>query len=352
MVQGACTPAPPLPAPGAVDAPAARGAPGAPAGREEPFRVVVVSDLNSEYGSTSYRAAVHNAMAFIRELRPDLVLVAGDMIAAQRPSLTDDHVRAMWSAFDSVVAAPLRDAGIPFGFTVGNHDASAYPAHSRDRALAVEHWRDARRHPGTTFVDGAHFPLFYSFRHGPLFVVSWDASAATTVADTAMMRWLREQLAGDVARRAHFRLVLGHLPLYAVAQGRDRPGEVLEQPDSLRAILERNDVHTYISGHHHAYFPGRRGSLELLHAGAVGDGPRMLIGTDAPSPRTLTLLEFFAGEGRVEYTTYEVDDASLTDTSSLASTPPRVVPLERLPLRVQGHNGHVVRRDVTDPGEP
>jgi hypothetical protein len=301
------------------------------------FRVVVISDLNSAYGSTSYGPEVGTAVRMIREeWRPDLVLAAGDLIAGQRPSLADDNVRAMWSAFDSVVGAPLRSAGIPFGFSLGNHDASAYPAHQRDRTFAVEHWRAAQRHPGVAFVDSTHFPLYYSFRQGPLFVIAWDATSAIMPQDTTLMRWLQAQLGSDAAGRAPFRLVLGHLPLYAVAEGRDRPGEVLESPDSLRALLERYEVHTYISGHHHAYYPGRRGALELLHTGALGDGPRPLLGAVEPSPRTVTILEFHESAGTVTYATFEVTGTAVGDS----------VPLTSLPLRLEGHNGHVVRRDV------
>jgi hypothetical protein len=303
------------------------------------FRVVVISDLNSAYGSTSYGPEVSTAVRLIREeWQPDLVLAAGDLIAGQRPSLTDDNVRAMWAAFDSVVGAPLRSAGIPFGFSLGNHDASAYPAHQRDRAFAVAHWRAAQRHPGVAFVDSTYFPLYYSFRQGPLFVVAWDATSAIMPQDTTMMRWLHAQLGSDAARRAPFRLVLGHLPLHAVAEGRDRPGEVLESPESLRALLERYEVHSYISGHHHAYYPGRRGALELLHTGALGDGPRPLLGRVEPSPRTVTILDFNGLSGTVANTTYEVSGTALGDS----------VPLASLPLRLDGHNGHVVRRDVRD----
>jgi len=43
-------------------------------------------------------------------------------------------------------------------------------------------------------------------------------------------------------------------------------------------LLERYHVH--ISGHHHAYFPGHRGQLELLHTGALGSGPRPLLNSN------------------------------------------------------------------------
>jgi hypothetical protein len=321
-------------APGTSDAAAAAPASGR-------FRVAVISDLNESYGSVDYRAEVKTAVTLIQERwRPQLVLAAGDLIAGQRPALSDDRVREMWAAFDSVVAAPLRAAGIPLGFALGNHDASWYPAHQRDRAFAVEHWRTSARHPGVSFVDSTHFPLYYSFREGPLFVVAWDATWEGTHSDTVMMEWLREQLTSAAARAAPFRIVLGHLPLYAVAEGRNRPGEVLAEPESLRSLLEEHGVHTYISGHHHAYYPGRRGTLELLHAGALGDGVRPLLGDTTPSPRTVTLLDFDGTTGTVTYTTHAVSGTAATHVVETGSLPPRL----------EGVTGWVSRRDLCGPG--
>jgi hypothetical protein len=317
----------------------AAGAGGADDAADDAVRVVVISDMNSAYGSTTYGPEVFTALRLIRERwRPDLVLAAGDMIAGQRPSLSDDNVRAMWASFDSVVAAPLRAAGIPFAFTLGNHDGSAYPAHARDRALAVAHWRTPGHDSRIDFVDSTHFPVHYSFRHGPLFVVAWDAASGTTSADTTQLRWLDAQLTAPAARAARFRIVLGHLPLYAVAEGRDRPGEVLDDADALRLRLERHGVDLYISGHHHAYYPGRRGALQLLHTGALGDGPRPLLGGAAPSPRTVTILDFDARSGNVRFTTYAIDGSDVSGTVETGSLPPRI----------DSHNGFVWRHDVTD----
>jgi hypothetical protein len=303
------------------------------------LRIVVISDLNSSYGSTEYEPEVHRTITLIRdEWKPDLVLAAGDLIAGQRPTLSDDNVRAMWAAFDSVVARPLREASIPFGFTLGNHDGSAYPAHQRDRALAVEHWHRPEHRPGVEFVDSTHFPVYYSFRQGSVFVLAWDASNAETVRNAEMMAWVQEQLGSEAAQAARYRLVLGHLPLYAVAQGRNRPGEVLDEPDSLRAILERYGVHTYISGHHHAHYPGRRGELELLYSGALGQGARQLLGSEAPAVQTVTILDFHFAADSVAYTT-------LVFEGEAPKRMRRLDPAE-LPPRIDGFNGHVVRRDV------
>jgi hypothetical protein len=311
-----------------------------PTPEEQPLRVVVISDLNSAYGSTEYEPRVHRVVErIVQEWRPELVLAAGDLIAGQQPSLSDARVAAMWTAFDNVVGRPLRDAGIPFAPTVGNHDGSRYPAHARDRAMALSHWRDPRHTPTLAFADSADFPFNYSFTHRELFVLVWDASNEEIATSPEQLAWIERSLRSPAARDARVRLVLGHLPLYAVAEGRNRRGEVLAEPDTLREMLERLGVHTYISGHHHAYYPARRGALEMLHSGAVGQGARPLIGSDHEPFPAVTLLEIHAEHARLEITTYRISE----DGEVL--TP---VEITALPERIDGFNGHVIRRDLRE----
>lgn len=317
MVVGACH----APVPAAVPAPDGAD--------PRPLRVVVLSDLNSRYGSTEYEPEVAGAVErIVGEWRPDVVLIAGDMIAGQRPALDDQRVRAMWAAFDSVVAAPLRRAGIPLAATLGNHDASGHPGHERDRRLAAEYWR--ARQPAVRMLEGGQYPFHYAFTLDDVFVLVLDATTGGVAADTAQMAWIRGALASPEARSAGRRLSIGHVPLYAVAQGRDRPGEVQDHADSLRTVLETGGVDLHISGHHHAWYPGRRGTLEILHAGALGDGARSLLGSDAPPVKTVTVLDLAGGGGALKERTYHVrgNTVELLDSGSL-------------PRRLDGHNGPV-----------
>lgn len=315
---GACAPARPAPEPVA------------------PLRAVVISDLNASYGSTQYPEEVSRAVGYIvHDWRPDVVLLAGDAVAGQAPQLPDSAVRAMWQAFDSVVAAALRAARIPLVPTLGNHDGSAYPAHQRDRRIAAEYWRSSLPTSGLSFVDREHYPLRYTVRHRDVFIVAWDATNQESGTDRELLGWLREALTSSAAREARHRVVLGHLPLYGVAQGRDRAGEVLAGGDALRRNLEEWGATLFISGHHHAYYAGRRGGLELLHAGALGGGPRQLLGTSSPARKTVSLLEFFSDS--VGITTYEIG----ADAGA-----PVPISLDSLPRAICGGTGWVVRRDL------
>ena len=300
-------------------------------------RIVVISDLNSQYGSTSYEPEVTRTIALIPDWQPDLVIGGGDMVAGQNPSLTREQIQAMWAAFDRQVGSPLRRAGLPFGFTIGNHDASGALGvsgkflFSQERELAFSYWNNPQHAPGLEFVDRAKFPFYYSFQKNDIFYLVWDASSAKIAPE--QLAWAQKSLASSTAQGAKMRIAVGHLPLYAVAVGRDEPGEILDNADRLRSLLERYHVHTYISGHHHAYFPGHRGELELLHTGALGSGPRPLLNSKLAPQKTLTVVDIKLGSASTTYTTYDMTTLEVVDH-------------RKLPRIIVGPNGMVLRRDV------
>ncbi|NJR68056.1 MAG: metallophosphoesterase [Synechococcales cyanobacterium CRU_2_2] len=287
-------------------------------------RIVVLSDLNSQYGSTTYEPEVDQAIRLIPGWKPDLVLCGGDMVAGQKRELSNAQVTAMWDAFDRHIRQPLAAAKIPLGFTLGNHDASGARrdgilSFERDRNLARDYWTHPSHDPGLNFVDRTHFPFYYTFQQNEIFYLVWDASTAQI--SSAQFAWVDQSLSSAQARSAKLRIALGHLPLYPVAVGRDRPGEFLDGGEALRSRLEHYNVHTYISGHNHAYYPGFRGQLELLHSGAIGSGPRQLIGSDRPPQKTVTIVDILADSARSLYTTYQLPSLELLTPAML---PPRI----------------------------
>ena len=326
-----------------LPSPAATARAGSPSGTlslppRGDLRLVAISDLNSSYGSTRYVPEVLRAVELIPSWKPDLVLCGGDMVAGQKQGLSRVHLSAMWASFDRQLLAPLRRAGLPVAITMGNHDASSARSGGRyafelDRQEAARYWRAQQDSLGLQFVDAGQFPFAYSVRQKDLFLLVWDASSATVPAE--QVAWAERQLRSPEARSARLRLVLGHLPLLAVGQGRDRPGEVLEQSAALRQLLERTGAHAYISGHHHAYFPGRVGQLDLLNLGALGSGPRRRLQDSTPPVQTLTLIDAFwpRGEaiGRTTYTSFNM--ATLQPIRS-----------QQLPAQIQPSQGPALRR--------
>lgn len=325
------------------DAPAQSGI--GPAGLYAPLRgdirLAVISDLNSAYGATDYREEVIQGIALLPEWQPDLVLCAGDMVAGQSLDLSEREVEAMWDAFDEKILAPIRGASLPFAMTIGNHDASNYQRNGEfvyvlDRLETEKYWNGHQSDTALTFVEAEGFPFHYSFEQNGIFYLVWDASSANVPAE--QIAWADRALSSPEAQNARIRMVMGHLPMYAVSQRRDRAGEYLNQADELRDLLIRHNVQTYISGHHHAYFPGKsvgeNGSLNMLHCGALGSGPKSLLTTAEAPYQTLTIMDIFLSDARTEYTTYNMNTMDVVD-------------VQRLPRLIVGPNGKEIRQDIS-----
>lgn len=304
------------------------------------IRIAVISDLNSAYGATDYRAEVINGVALLPDWQPDMVICGGDMVAGQSLNLSEREIEAMWTAFDEKIFDPIRTAGLPFAITIGNHDASSIQdggpnrgnyVYVLDRQETAKYWAGHQSDTDLEFIEAGGFPFYYSFKQNDIFYLTWDASSADVPPE--QVAWADRALASPAAQSARLRIVLGHLPMYAVSQRRDRPGEYLNQADALRQLLERHQVHTYISGHHHAYFPGKAGQVNTLHAGALGSGPKSLLSTTTAAFQTLTIMDVFLETANTVYTTYNMNALEVVDPQSL-------------PRQIVGPNGRELRQDV------
>ena len=198
--------------------------------------------------------------------------------------------------------------------------------------MATEYWNEGDHDSGVQFVDRYEFPFYYTFEHQGIFFLVWDGSFSHIPPEK--LAWVEKALASPKAQQSKMRIMLGHLPLYAVAVDRDGPGEVMDNAEELRTMLERYNVHTYISGHHHAYYPAHRGNLQLLHTGILGSGPRPLLEGNLPPWKTLTVVDINFDEPELTtYTTYNIQTLELIE-------------YRQLPRFIAGHNGMVLRRDV------
>lgn len=298
------------------------------------LRIAVISDLNSGLGSATYEWQVDSIIQRIpRCWQPDLVLCGGDMVAGMGVDDTTT-LSNMWKGFDDHIAEPLRTKKIPFAFTIGNHDGlRSYPL---ERDAIAQYWKTSDHNTGLNFVDNSHFPHYYSFRQGEGFFVSWDASSSEITKEN--LQWLANEFERPEAKNARFRFVVGHLPLYSVAQERDSKGNVLENGEALRKILERNNVDVYFSGHQHAYYPGKRGNLELLNAGAAGSGPRRWLSTDKEPVNTVTIADVFYEKDTIVYTTYDIKHREARDMT--------LFDYHVLPSSISGVNGFLIRNDI------
>ncbi|MXU66464.1 metallophosphoesterase family protein [Oceanomicrobium pacificus] len=292
--------------------------------RAQSLRIAVVSDLNGSYGSVTYSDRVDAAIARIIELKPDLVLSTGDMVAGQRtPTLSASRVAEMWAAFHRHVSDPLAKAGIPFAVTAGNHDASGYPAFRAERERYAQEWR--ARKPALDYLPGGNYPFVYGFRFRDVIFVSLDATTVGKLSGDEM-RWLDTALAAP----ARARIAFSHIPLHPFAIGRER--EIIGDP-LLESLFQTRDLSVHLSGHHHAYFPGWKDGVGYVSQACLGGGPRPLVGTGSRSPHGFTWMEIAA-------------DGSVTTEALLPPDYRRALDITTLPKAISGPLGRVIRRDL------
>lgn len=288
-------------------------------------RVAVLADMNNRYGSTEYGPAVHEAVRRLIALQPDAVLSAGDMVAGQRKGL---RYEAMWRAFHQAVTKPLAKAQIPFAVAPGNHDASAYPEFAGERRTYVRTWRQ-HRPARLQVLEGGNYPLNYAFKVGDGLFIALDATTKGPL-NSEQRAWLAEVLTAH-APSASAVILFGHVPLYPFAQGHAE-NEHLNDP-KLEALLTQHQVDLVISGHHHAYYPGRRGALRVASVSCLGAGPRALLGAPEDALATRSFLWI------------ELDEHGLLSVDALAG-PDYTAPVDRRTLpEVVGQPSLWITRD-------
>lgn len=296
---------------------------------DKPLKIMVISDLNASYGETTYPEDVPYVLSLLDSIKPDMILCAGDMVAGQKATLTEQHINDMWASFKITVLAPIEKLQITFGFTVGNHDAS--PSYTTDRKLAKAFWQQHSGATNLTFVDSTHFPFYFSFIKNNVFIISWDAAGSQIPAE--VYAWMQQQLQSSTAKNARLRILLGHLPLFPIVESKNKQGEIVAAPDSALHFFKTNNINLYISGHQHGYYPAQKEGVYLFNAGAIGNGPRPIMGYDSPAKKAYSIIQIPVKNAKAfSHQTYMPITNALIDINSL-------------PDSVVGFNGVLKRQD-------
>ena len=289
------------------------------------LKVVVISDLNGSYGSKEYHSSVGRSIHRIAEISPDLVLSTGDMIAGQKAGL---DYSGMWDAFHRTVTTPLSHLGIPFAVTPGNHDGSGAWAFKAERVEFTAQWKKYK--PNLDYLDDSHYPEFYSFILKDILFISLDATLVGEL-PKAQLDWLTTTL--QTYSKIKHKVVFGHLPLFPVAEL--KTSEFLDD-ETLLKMLASNKVDLFLSGHHHAYYPGVIRGVRQISQGCLGSGPRRLLNQDQVSDRSLTVIEFLDNDEIVV-------DAFKGDRFNVP------IPRSELPEKIEYQNRKLIRDDLVSP---
>ena len=262
---------------------------------ENAVRFVVLSDANSAYGSTTYIKDVHNLInATTKYIKPDIVVSAGDLIAAQKRGFGKDILYAMWAGFDAAVTKPLKRANIAFAPTPGNHDASGYPAFKIDRDVFRAYWNDPANTPDLNFVGNLNnFPTYYAHAYRNILFISMNITTMEPI-DDPQWKFIEDALAKK--DQYDFIFATAHVPPYPIAIGREKQCMTRPDADRMTKLFADAGVNVFFTGHHHAYYKARKKGLNLISLNACGTGPRRLIGTNKPQKQSLIVVDTVNGK--------------------------------------------------------
>jgi predicted phosphodiesterase len=249
-------------------------------------KIVIISDINGSYGSTTYHARVSKAVKAIIELKPGLVIGAGDMVAGQKQPLLDRaHLDRMWASFNSTVADPLKESGIDFIISPGNHDGSALPGFDLEQERFIAQWKN--RQPGLPLLEGSDWPARYALWFGKTLIISIDGTRPGRLqqADLDLLQTILKREGSN----AQTIMVVSHLPQWSFAQGREN--DIITDP-ALTDLLSRYEVDFFISGHHHVFYPGiDDNGVGHLAVGPLGGNVRKFIGQSYREPFSFVVLD-------------------------------------------------------------
>ena len=275
--------------------------------RQEICRIFIISDLNGSYGSTNYAPEVTKAVNYITHQKPDIVISTGDHVAGQKNGL---NYQAMWNSFHQVVTTPLQEAGIAFLPSPGNHDASNGSAFKLERKIYRQNFNSAP--VAINYIDKSDYPIKYAFTLEKNLFISLDAT--NVYLDQAQINWL-ENILKD--RHLYKSVILyGHVPLFPVAKNREN--DYLRN-SNLFELVKKYNITMWISGHHHAYYPGQKEGIKFYSLNCLGGGARKLLAPNQTQTSPKGIIELHLKNGEITFVeSYDINNQfSIIDKSTL-----------------------------------
>ena len=296
--------------------------------KKQIIKIAVISDLNGRYGSTDYNKQIPKVISHLVDIQPDLVISTGDMIAGQRirPLLKRTQLEAMWASFHNNVSKPLAEGKLPFAITAGNHDASLSKKFHLERQIYQQQW--LKRIPDVHFIDRSHYPFYYAFEVKNILFISLDATVVGRLSKE-QFSWLKQLLSQSKGQYRQ-QIVFSHLPVWPFTQSRER--DIIGDP-KLEALLQKYNVALYLSGHHHAFYPGYKDGITHVSQACLGSGLRKYIGSSQRSKRGYTMIEIDENN-KIKISGYNASDLN------------KAIDIKQLPEKIKSKYATLIRNDL------
>ncbi|MBI2378103.1 MAG: metallophosphoesterase [Deltaproteobacteria bacterium] len=219
-----------------------------------PVRFGVLGD-NRSFPEDARRIA--DALA---KTSPHFVVHSGDVVSDgdQLPEWKEQFFDPMRSLLTSM----------PAFIAIGNHENNArafyeYTAYPYDPVM----------------TDHAQFGSNYSVSYGNVYMLFVDTNSLSfllsVALDTELAKWVRAQVTSEAAKRATWRLAVGHHPAFTESWSPgacDRYDGTPSVLGFLFPLMAENGFQLYLTGHTHAYERGaKRGVTQIISGGGGAD---------------------------------------------------------------------------------
>jgi hypothetical protein len=162
---------------------------------------------------------------------------------------------AQWNvSFTPIIDRLIRDGGVPYFFSVGNHDVTPMPAGDPVRMLGLHNTLAAmsRLIPAEGSSRRLNGYPTYSIAFGNTFLIAFDSNLAS---DTLQLAWVTDQLDQlDRSRYRHIVAFFHHPPFSSGPHG----GATVEPPTAaIRSLymplFRKHHVRLIVTGHDHLF---------------------------------------------------------------------------------------------------
>jgi 3',5'-cyclic AMP phosphodiesterase CpdA len=242
-------------------------------GQEQPIRFILLTDIQlgmyaSDKDFAQETANYEFAVAAVNRLKPDFVIILGDMVNKPGDSAQIREFRR--------ITAKINRA-IPVRYVAGNHDVENEPTPASVAKYRKQFGRD-----------------YYSFRIGPVFGIVLNSQLL--YAPKNVMReyqeqdaWFRKELEAAKSSGAKHIILFQHHPLFTkTSQDPDQYENVpQEKRRPLLELLKTYEIRYVFAGHTHMNVVAKEGQLEIVATGPVGKP----LGKDGSGIRIVTISE-------------------------------------------------------------
>ncbi len=221
-------------------------------GQNAPWFFIQITDpqfgmFENNAGFAKETALYEKAVASINRLRPDFVVITGDLVHSSKSDAQINEFKRITSTIDR---------GIPVYYTPGNHDLGNTP----DKQSIAKYKKDFG-------------PDKFAFTHKGSVLIGFNTSLIKVDLqpdEQKQFKWLVKEL--DKGRKATHRILFCHYPFFNTAPDEEEAYSNIAPASRKKylSLFESHKVDAVFSGHYHNNALSTYNQIQLITTSALG----------------------------------------------------------------------------------